>query len=139
MRGAILGVMLAVLAAPVHSQQVPEIAAARAAAHVDSVPSIDHRGALRDVAIGAVIGAGMWIGLAKVFYTGFRDICDSLNELGADCSRPNYVKLGLLGAASGAIAGAIVAIRRAEKAQHAPVRITALTQVDGVGLQFVFR
>jgi hypothetical protein len=139
MRGAILGVMLAVLAAPVHSQQVPEIAAARVAAHADSAPPVDHRSALRDVATGAVIGAGMWIVLAKVFYTGFRGVCESLNELGADCSRPNYVKLGLLGAASGAIAGAIVATRRAEKAQHASVRITALTQVDGVGLQFVFR
>jgi hypothetical protein len=140
MRAALIGALLAVLGVPVRAQQMPELAAARVAAQADSTGSAERRRIIIDIAGGAVVGAATSVVLIHAFYTVFRDFCESwMNEGGARCGRPNYVKWGLLGAASGAIAGATIAIRRGERARDARVRIAAVTQPEGIALQFVFR
>lgn len=139
MRAALTGVLLTVLAAPVQAQQIPEVAAARVAAHADSAGSAERRRIIIDIAGGAVVGAATSVVIIHAFYTVFRDVCELMNEGGVRCGRPNYVKWGLLGAASGAIAGAMVAIRRGEKARDARVGIAPLAQPDGIAVQFVFR
>jgi hypothetical protein len=137
MRAILIAALFAVLAEPVQSQ-VPTVSAARVAAGAAAIQPADGARTLKYVAGGAAIGAAMWIALGAAWHTITPDICELARD-GKVCERPSFVKLGLLGAVAGAIAGATIATRRGEKAKYAPARITPVVQPDGVALQFVFR
>jgi hypothetical protein len=73
-----------------------------------------------------------------LWHTIFPEVCELASER-EGCGRPNFVKLGVLGAAAGAITGALILRRDGEKSKHARVRITPVAQPEGIALQFVFR
>jgi hypothetical protein len=80
----------------------------------------------------------MGIGLGALWHTIFPEVCELASER-EGCERPNFVKLGLLGAAAGAIAGAVILKRDGERSRSARVRVTPVAQPEGIALQFVFR
>ena len=138
MRSVVIAALLAAFSAPVHSQ-VPEVSAARVAVSGAASQSADGARTVKYLAGGAAIGAAMWIGLAAAVHSISHDVCELASEKEGGCERPNYVKLGLLGAAAGAVAGAIILTRDGEKAKYERVRITPVAQPDGIALQFVVR
>ena len=137
MRAVVIAALFALLAEPVRSQ-VPEVSAARVA--LSTVASQPAGGArtVKYVLGGAAIGAGMGIGLGALWYTISPEICEVASE-GEGCGRPNFVKLGVLGAAAGAITGAIILRRDGERSKHARVRITPVAKPEGIALELVFR
>ena len=139
MRAALTGVLVVAFIASVEAQQVPELAAARVAAHTEFAESAERWNTAGYIAVGAVVGAATWIAVGHGLHTVFRDTCETLNGLGARCRKPNYVKLGLLGAASGAVAGVIIAKRRGERGGGARTRVAPVAHPDGIALQLVFR
>jgi hypothetical protein len=138
MRTAVIAALLAVLAAPVQSQ-VPEVSAARVALSGAASQSADGARTVKYLAAGAAIGAAMWIGLAAAVYSISYDVCELASEKEGGCERPNYVKIGLLGAAAGALAGAIILTRDGENANGAHVRVSSFASINGLALRIVFR
>lgn len=137
MRAVVIAALFAMLAEPVQSQ-VPEVSAARIAPSGPASQSADGAKTLKYVGGGAAIGAAMGIGLGALWHTISPEICELASER-EGCGRPNFVKLGVLGAVAGAITGAFILRRDGEKSKHARVRITPVAKSEGIGLQFVFR
>ena len=132
-----IAALLAVLAKPAQSQ-VPTVSAARIAHRAAAIQSADGARTLKYVAGGAAIGAAMGIGLGAAWYVISGNVCELASER-EGCEPPNYVKLGLLGAAAGAVTGALILRRAGERAQSARVRIAPVARPEGIALQLVFR
>ena len=137
MRAVLIAALFAVLAKPVQSQ-VPTVLAARVAPGAAAIQSGDGARTLKYVAGGAAIGAAMGIGLGAAWHAISGDVCELASER-EGCERPNYVRLGLLGAAAGAVAGAFILRREGERSQSARVRIAPVARPEGIALQVVFR
>jgi hypothetical protein len=125
----------AVLTRPAEAQ-LPTISAARAAVSVAATDGAVDR-TVKYVAGGAALGAAAAIAGGALIHTLFPDTC-AVGEM-QPCGSPNFVRLGVLGAVAGAVAGAYMASRQRENVNGAALRVSSPPARDGLALRILFR
>ena len=137
MRTIVIAVCFAMLTRPADAQ-LPTISAARAAVNVAASDGAVDRRTVKYIAGGAALGAVGGIAVGALFHTLFPETCTVASET-PPCGSPNWVRMGVLGAVAGAVAGAYMATRQREKVSSAVLRVAPLPGTNGLALRILFR